>query len=345
MVRTFFVQWDSTNACNLSCSHCYHNDEQNTNLNMSFNDVKNMLNDLAITSKRWNFDPAFHISGGEPLLRKDLFSILDYATKLGITKRILTNGTLIDSVVAKELAKRDIFGLQISIDGDKKTHNRIRGRDWAYDLALKGVENASKEGIIVNISNTLMQSNKHVLEEVIINSYNAGAKKIGFQSLVPHSKTDPEFITAKELYEIYGELNNLSKKYKNKIKIVKSEVLWNSYLPKTKFKEIGEKLDKFCGGCGAGFIGLSVLSDGIVYPCRRLPINIGNISEGIQNIFLNSSVMNDLRDYHSLDECGTCNDVTSCRGCRAIAYAMTGNYMGADPMCFKKYLGGDKNGN
>jgi radical SAM protein with 4Fe4S-binding SPASM domain len=77
-----------------------------------------------------------------------------------------------------------------------------------------------------------------------------------------------------------------------------------------------------------------VLSDGTVYPCRRLPIPIGNIKEGIENIYFENQVMKDLRDFNKL-ECGSCSRVGFCRGCRAVAYAMTGDYLAKDPNCFK----------
>lgn len=345
MKHEFFIQWDSTNSCNLRCKHCYHNYETAPTERMSDSEVYSMLQDLKNTAKRWDFVPAFNISGGEPLLRENLFDILDYSNELGIKNRILTNGTLIDDSLAKELSKRNLSGIQVSIDGSKEIHNKIRGYEWAYDKAMEGVYNASKYGIVVNTSCTLMQSNKDCLEDVIKESYEAGAKKVGFQSLVPNGPNDPEFISAFELYDIYNQLMGFSEKYKEKIKIIKSEVLWNAFLPKNEIKQLGEELDLFCGGCGAGFIGLSVISDGTVYPCRRLPIKIGHISEGIRKIFLESEVMNNLRDYHKIKECGECNNVTSCRGCRAIAYAIYGDYMAPDPMCFKKYIGGEKNGN
>ena len=87
---------------------------------------------------------------------------------------------------------------------------------------------------------------------------------------------------------------------------------------------------------------LSVLSDGTVYPCRRLPIPIGNIKEGIGNLIINSAVMQELRDLNKMRRNTLCDKVAYCRGCRAVAYAVTGDYMAKDPMCFK-YLLREKN--
>lgn len=346
--RRFFIQWDSTNDCNLRCSHCYHNREgedhashsQRDNL-MIFDDVVNMIDDLNYTCQRWNFFPRFQISGGEPMMRKDLMKILDYTKNLDIEVRLLTNGTLITEQKAKELKKRGIDRLQISIDGDRETHNKIRGREYAYDKVMEGIKNCSNADILVTVSMTAMQSNKYQLEDVIINSINVGADIIGFQSYVPKQElglTDPEFIGSKETYKLFQETRNLTKKYGNRIKILQTEVLWQIMQRDTKLKQEARTIGKFFSGCGAGFSGISVLSDGTVYPCRRLPIPIGNIKEGIINLMLNSEVLKNLRDFDRLKQKGCCNDVYYCRGCRAIAYAITGDYMAKDPMCFKQFV-------
>src|SRR3989338_4927268 len=133
--RKFFIQWDSTNECNLDCTHCYHNREGEEHANhsqgqnlMSFENVKKMIDDLDNTCKRWNFSPRLQISGGEPMLRKDLMKILEYTNSIGMETRLLTNGTLITPQKAKKLYKRGIRRLQISVDGSREIHNRIRGR-------------------------------------------------------------------------------------------------------------------------------------------------------------------------------------------------------------------------
>ena len=332
----FFIQWDATNNCNLRCSHCYHNSEETPLDIMSDDEAIRMIDDLVSCCSRWGFNsPSLHYSGGEPLLRESLFEIADYGNKKGLRQKILTNGTLMTREIAKKLVGVGIDRAQISIDGDRETHNKIRGFSWAYDKAMDGVTNATLEGMDINTSTTLMQSNKNQMEDIIINSYKAGASKVAFQSLVPTSIDDLEFIGANEVHKIYKEIHNLREKYKDKILVLETEVLWNILHPTTIIKERSREMDKYGGGCSAGFNSLSVLSDGTVYPCRRLPVNIGHISEGISKLFMESEIMDNLRDYHNIKGCGDCEMVTYCRGCRAIAYAVTGDYMGKDPMCFK----------
>jgi AdoMet-dependent heme synthase len=344
--RHFLIQWDSTNECNLRCSHCYHrNRKENPTLlknpEMSFEEVIQMLKDLKKVSSDWSLEPRFHISGGEPLLRGDLINILDYSMGEGITTRLLTNGTLITPEKARAIYKKGVKSIQISIDGTEERHNKIRGRSYAYADAIKGIENSASEGIIVTASMTAMKSNKDDFEEVIKNSMLAGARIVGFQSYVPNpslGSSDPEFLDAQETYELFMKTKELARKYRDRIHVLQTEVLWQILQEDSELKELSRRELKYLGGCSAGYFSLSVLASGDVYPCRRLPIIIGHIREGIKKIVLESEVMKDLRDLSKLKEKTLCDKVTHCRGCRAVAYAVSGDYMAKDPMCFKDLL-------
>lgn len=345
--KQIFIQWDSTNDCNLRCRHCYHNEEgqkdhtQEENRLMSLIEVKKMIDDLVSTSKRWDMTPRLHISGGEPLMRKDLLEILDYTKQNEVPTRLLTNGTLITLKKAEEFKKRGMNRLQISIDGDKERHNQIRQRPYAFDNAMQGITNSKEAGLGVTISFTAMQSNKNYIEQAIRYSIEAGADVFGIQSYVPNKRlgvNDPEFIDARGLYEIYKIQRELDKKYGDKIRLLETEVLWNLMQCDDPLKKISRETGKFLGGCGAGYSGISVLSDGRVYPCRRLPIEIGNISEGIVSLMTEKKVMSDLRNLTQIKKNTNCEYVPHCKGCRAIAYATTGDYMAKDPMCFRNLV-------
>ena len=231
--------------------------------------------------------------------------------------------------------------LQISIDGDKRRHNYIRQRPYAFDRAMQGIANSRDAGLGVTISFTAMQSNKDFIEQAIRDSIEAGADVFGIQSYVPIKKlgvNDPEFIDARGLYEIYKKQRELDKKYGDKIKLLETEVLWHLMHCDDPLKKSSRETGKFLGGCGAGYSGVSVLSNGRVYPCRRLPIDIGHISEGLVKLMTEKKIMHDLRNLRQMEENTGCGYVTHCKGCRAIAYATTGDYMTKDPMCFRELV-------
>lgn len=337
--RSFYIQWDSTTDCNLHCSHCYHNSEgeehkthrQGPNL-MSIGQTKEMLDDLEQTCERWDFSPTFNISGGEPLMREDLFDIISYARSKNIRTNLLTNGTLLTSERASRLHDLGISIVQISIDGTKETHNQVRGESWAYDRAVRGIRNCKDYDIHVTVSNTLMKSNVSQIEKIIQEASENGAKGIGFQTLVPSPLlgiNDPEFLDCQEMKRTYDTLKEFREKYSEKIDVYKSEVLWHLYNP-----NLNNEPNFYLGGCSAGFKGLSVLSDGTVYACRRLPIPIGKINEGIIKLVTESPFMQKLRETRK-KQTEFCDTAAHCGGCRAVAYATTGDPFAKDPTCFK----------
>ncbi|MCR4284665.1 MAG: radical SAM protein [archaeon] len=345
--KQLFIQWDSTNDCNLRCRHCYHNEkgekahrQEDSDL-MSLSEVEDMVDDLVDTSQRWGMDPRFHISGGEPLKRRDLFKILEYTQQRGVATKILTNGTLITPEKARALKERGIKRLQISVDGDRERHNDVRQRPYAFDRAMQGIANCRAEDIGVTVSFTAMQSNKDHIEQAIKDSIEAGADIFGIQSYVPTRElgvNDPEFIDAKGMYDIYKVQRELEERYGDKISLLETEVLWHLMHCDDPLKEASREKGKYLGGCGAGFSGVAVLSNGVVYPCRRLPIEIGHISEGLVRLITEKKVMKDLRDLERLKKEFGCEYVSHCKGCRAIAYATTGDFMNKDPMCFRNLV-------
>ncbi|MFH0711767.1 MAG: radical SAM protein [archaeon] len=337
--RGFYIQWDSTNDCNLSCSHCYHNfgkikDKSKQSKTMTLEEIVYMLDDLNQTCDRWNFNPIFNISGGECLLRPDLFKIINYSISRGIETRLMTNGTLLDIEKANELKRLGVLSVQISIDGDKETHNRVRGRNWAYNKAMEGIGNCYIAGLHVTVSTTLMKQNASQIKFVVTEAIKNRASGVGFQTLVPNpllGANDPEFLNCFEIKKAYEEIDKLREIYKGKIQVYTSEILWHLFRNKTNTQS------SYQGGCSAGFGGLSVLADGTVYACRRLPISVGHITEGIINLVTKKPLMKELRDNRKKQRT-YCSDAPYCGGCRAIAYATTGDYLNKDPTCFKHLI-------
>lgn len=349
--RHLYLQWDSVDLCNLRCEQCYHELEGNYSHKqskhlMTLEEAFSMIDDLNETSERWNMIPDFAISGGEPLMRKDLFNILDYTLNKNLSTMLLSNGTLINSNVASELKKRNIRRVQISIDGDKETHNKIRKMAFAYDRAIEGIYNCSKEKIPVTVAMTLMKSNLNEFEEVIKGAIKGGADRVGFKTYVPDSSLgsdDPNFVNAEEFYSAALNAKKLKEKYSSQIEVLTSDVLFQIMEEDYPIIDLAKKENKFLSGCSAGYREISVLSDGTVYPCRRLPIPIGNIKEGLVKIFLDNPIMQELRDMEKIKRNCDCDKVVHCRGCRAVAYAVTGDYLAKDPMCYKHLFEKDKN--
>jgi 12,18-didecarboxysiroheme deacetylase len=153
------VVWNMTRRCNLKCIHCYSNsadidypDELTTE------EGKKLIDDLAAFGS-----PVILFSGGEPLIRKDLLELAQYATDKGMRAVISTNGTLITKEIAAKLQKIGLSYVGVSLDGLEKTHDRFRGKKGAFAAAIEGIRNCRDAGIKVGIRFTV---NKHNLADV-----------------------------------------------------------------------------------------------------------------------------------------------------------------------------------
>jgi len=149
------VVWNCTRQCNLSCIHCYANaDSQRSPEEMDTTAGKALIRDLADFGV-----PVILFSGGEPLLRKDLFPLASLARELGIRVALSTNGTLITDQVAREIKEIDFAEVGISLDGIGANNDRFRGRDGAFEAALAGIRNCVARGLRVSLRLTITRFN------------------------------------------------------------------------------------------------------------------------------------------------------------------------------------------
>ncbi|MEQ8212660.1 MAG: radical SAM protein, partial [Smithellaceae bacterium] len=153
------VVWNMTRRCNLKCIHCYSNSADIDYADeLTTDEGKELITDLAAFGS-----PVILFSGGEPLMRRDLFELARYATEKGMRAVISTNGTLITNEVAAKLKEIGLSYVGVSLDGLEKTHDRFRGKKGAFAAALEGIRNCRRAGVKVGIRFTV---NKHNLHDV-----------------------------------------------------------------------------------------------------------------------------------------------------------------------------------
>ncbi|MHC4156411.1 MAG: radical SAM protein, partial [Planctomycetota bacterium] len=141
--RRPIVVWNITRACNLKCVHCY-NDSGSSRADdeLSTKEAKEVLQDLASFGV-----PSVLFSGGEPMLRKDLLELMDYARQLGLRTVISTNGTLITEDAAQSIQRVGVSYVGISLDGVGPVNDRFRGVKGAFDKAVQGIRNCQNAGV------------------------------------------------------------------------------------------------------------------------------------------------------------------------------------------------------
>ncbi len=182
--RRPIVVWNITRACNLKCVHCYNDSGMGKpSSEISTGQAKTVLDDLA------NFGvPSVLFSGGEPLMRPDLFELLGHAAQRGLRTVISTNGTLIDAKVARKMAQQRVSYVGISLDGVGLTNDRFRGVPGAFDRAVKGIRNCQDAGLRVGLRLTLTKRNVQDLQALFDFFEAENIERACFYHLVPSGR-------------------------------------------------------------------------------------------------------------------------------------------------------------
>jgi len=182
--RRPIVVWNITRSCNLKCVHCYNDSGADRSCNdISTQDAKGVLDDLAGFGV-----PSVLFSGGEPLMRKDLFELIGYAGDKGLRTVISTNGTLIDKEAANTIKERGVSYVGISLDGIGGVNDKFRGVEGAFERAVKGIDNCKEAGIRVGLRLTLTKRNVEDIDELFEFLENKGIERACFYHLVPSGR-------------------------------------------------------------------------------------------------------------------------------------------------------------
>jgi radical SAM protein with 4Fe4S-binding SPASM domain len=337
----FFVQLHLTERCNLRCKHCYQNEKRPDE--MSLPEIKSVIGEVSDMLEDWTksydiaFTSSFNVTGGEPFLRQDFFEVLEALRSAGFDTYILSNGTLISRDIAIRLAGLGVKGVQISIEGPEAIHDDIRGAG-SFSASLKGIRNLLDAGTEVTLNTTLSEINAPFFMDVIDLALLLGVQRLGFSRLVP-SGSGKNLLTRMLKKEVLEDLyNKIFSLNTGGLRIVTGDPV-ASQLRVPSDEDADSPWPT--GGCAAGVSGLTVLPDGTVTPCRRLPVLIGNVrKDSLREIWASSEILNALRDKSRYKgKCRECKKWSACRGCRAIAFAFSGagdktGYLSEDPQCF-----------
>jgi radical SAM protein with 4Fe4S-binding SPASM domain len=337
----FLIQWHLTERCNLRCKHCYQDNKKIEE--MSTLAIAETIETAAQMVQEWQetydiqFLPSFNVTGGEPFLREDFFTILERMVATGFEVYILSNGTLITREIARQLADLGVHGVQISLEGLERTHDLIRG-PGSFAAAVAGVRDLLDAGVAVSLNTTLSQMNAGDFPDLAELAVSLGVPRLGFSRLVPSGRglaLLDQMLSTPQVEEIYGKIAALQI---DGLEITTGDPVASQMNAAPPVEDGGAIA---LGGCAAGVSGLTLLPDGTVTPCRRLPLPIGNVRrDSLRELWATSPVLEALRDRTRYQgRCGDCERWAQCRGCRAIAYAFSqaqGNpdFLAPDPQCF-----------
>ncbi|RJQ31482.1 MAG: heme b synthase [Actinobacteria bacterium] len=339
------IAWEITRSCNLTCKHCrasaLHGPYPGE---LTTDECYNLVDEIVSFS-----NPIIILTGGEPLLREDIFAVASYAIKKGLRVVMAPNGTLVTKEIAKKMKEVGIPRISISIDfPNAEQHDNFRGVPGAFEGAVQGVKNAIKAGVEVQINSTITKLNYKHLDQLLALAEELGAVAFHPFLLVPTGRgkeLEEQELSPEDYEKTLNWIYDMSVK-KPKIFFKPTDCPHYFRVAMTRKKESGERpamsghphasgLETMTRGClgGIGFCFISHVGD--VQPCGYFEVKAGNIKEQpFKKIWEESKLFNELRDYSLLKgKCGICEFKNVCGGCRARAYEATGDYLAEEPYC------------
>jgi len=331
MEEQFYIQWHITNLCNLRCEHCYQGDFSKRN-DLDWAGLEKVCDNLLDTMREWGKTACIHITGGEPLLKPDLFPLLTHLDQHSMVEElgIITNGIRVDQEMMRRLSGfSKLKKMKISLDGgDAETNDSIRQKG-AFDKLMQNLPLIKEGGRFeILFMFTVMKRNFRSLPSLFKLCQDIAIDGLIIERFIPLGrgrKIMDEVLSKEEWKEMVGMLADYISTEEE-----------NSFFPYQAFQISfsGGEPELLGAPCVIGVDGLCIMPEGNIFPCRRFPVSIGNLFETpLKEIWEKSEILEKLRKKENLKgKCGSC-EMKDCRGCRSLAFALTGDYLEEDPHC------------
>ncbi|MBI4698467.1 MAG: radical SAM protein [Nitrospirae bacterium] len=338
-----WIAWEITRRCNLKCVHCRSSSEMVVQEHPDFpiEEARRVIDDISSYAK-----PVIVLSGGEPLLRKDVFDIARYGTEKGLRMCLATNGTFVTDDICAKIKESGIRIVSLSLDGaSEEVHDDFRSQKGAFSGTVNAAKLFKKYGIEFIINSSFTKRNQAEIPKVYRLAKELGATAWYMFMIVPTGRGEEimnELISKEDYEELLEWHYEMEKKEKDMlVRPTCAPHYYRVVLQRSKQK--GEKFErrslKFstggAKGCIAGQIIALIDVDGNVLPCSYFPKAAGNIREkSFKDIWENSELFRELRDFKKYKgKCGSCEYINVCGGCRARSYSIYGDYLAEEPSC------------
>lgn len=320
------ISWNLTKRCNLRCPHCYMEAGKVAEGELTTAECLGLLEEMRALGTEMVI-----LTGGEPLLRRDVYELASAASSAGLWVVMGTNGVLLDDRVAQKMIECGVKGVAVSLDSiDPQKHDSFRGGPDAWRHSVRALEVAKANGLEVLVQTTVMEMNRDEIPQLIEFTRAKGAWSFNLYFLVQTGRGQRmNDLSAAETEAMLGELVDVQERYRPML--VRSKCA-------PQFKRIAYErglggLES--GGCMAGTQYCRITPTGEVTPCPYMTVVAGNVRErSFTEIWQRSSVFEALRDPGRLrGRCGGCEFKELCGGCRCRAQAHFGDYLEEDPAC------------
>ena len=331
MREKLYFQWHITDACNFRCRHCYQSDFTKAS-DLALADLIKIYENISASSS--GRKTRISVTGGEPLLRKDLFDILKYLDRHDTTEElaIITNASLINENIIEKLREiRKLKQVKISLDGATEKVNDLVRKPGAFKMALEKINLVQeKSSFEVIVMFTAMRSNVFELPALFQLCRELKVDGMMIERFIPLGQgaaLRSEIISKEDWKRLVGEICECAGAEMAEKDMLACKAFW------VKFKDEGVEL--LGAECNVGEDAFAIMPNGDLLPCRRFAMKIGNLLDNsLMDIIGKSRVLQEVADKSKLKgKCRACR-VENCRGCRAIAYAIGKDYLEEDSFCW-----------
>jgi len=362
----YSVSWNLTQRCNLECAHCYMSAHAgaDTRGELTTAECRRVIDEIAAV----NPNVFLILTGGEPLLRRDIWDVAAYAADKKFTTVFGTNGVLLREREARQMREHGVLGASISLDStDRVKHDGFRRLPGAWDAAVRATRVLGDEGLDFSLHMSVTDWNVKEVPAMIDLARDLGAKVLNFFFLVRTGRgRDLTDIDAGAYEQILTSLAKAQGAGQGPPGFVRRmlgmaeppatdrfEDPWSTPIGRADgllirakcaphFRRILWQLNPSSlllknyahGSCPAGKYYCRITPDGDVTPCPYMPVSAGNLrTTGFADLWRSAPVFDDLRDPKLGGRCGACEFSKICGGCRCRAYATYGDYLAEDPAC------------
>ena len=359
--RAYSISWNLTQRCNLHCAHCYMSAYAgaDTTGELSTAECRRVIDDIA----QVNPEALLILTGGEPLVRRDIFDLASYASDIGFTVVLGTNGVLLREAEARRMRQSGIQGASISLDAvDAQRHDAFRRLPGAWEGAVRATQILNAEGLDFSIHTSVTTWNIDDMPAMIDLAHALGARVLNFFFLVRTGRgADLTDITPEQyerLLTTIAQAQGIGKETREsngegQRVFPGAEDAWSVPAGRAGDMVIRAKcaphmrrllyelapdsplLQNYAhGSCPAGKHYCRITPTGEVTPCPYMPVSVGNLrQQSFAEIWQHAGPLQALRNPQLGGKCGRCEFAQICGGCRCRAYATYEDYLAEDPAC------------
>ena len=328
------VAFEVTRKCRYNCIHCRAaTSEESTKEYLTKEQCKQILFSLAEYNKC-----VVILTGGEPMERKDIYELIEYGNNIGHKMALATSGYLINDDSVKKLKNAGVLTISFSIDGpDAASHDFFRRVTGAFEIALAAIKKTRINNIRFQINTTITHRNLENVPKIAQLAQKLGGYCFNPFILVPPGRgaTLSDEILEPRIYERFlYDLAEIKKQSPIEVRVTCGPQFSRIMAQKNPKAFSIKNRQK---GCMAGSEFAFISYRGDIQTCGFLNVSAGNLVDNgfdFENIWKKSEMLKKIKNFSIYKgKCGKCEYIDSCGGCRARAYAMTGDYLSSDPIC------------